>query len=307
MKTTIIGSGVYDRAISNVLIKNNCDVTMWTELEDTTKVLVPDVIKVTNNIKDALEESELIYILISSKYCKNIFNEIKPFIKENQLLILGSKGILEDGILPHELLERMLPISKYAVISGPTFAVDIASLEPIGFTVATKNKEDFKLISRSLSGHCFLEYSEHVRAVSMAGSLKNAYAIGSGIISGFNFGPSTRCLYITKVLNEIGNIFNTFDSKDALLSLSVVGDLTLTCTSPNSRNFTFGTILSLKNTQEEKLEYLRDNTVEGYENLKVYYQLFSDQKISTPILDCVYKIVSLNENPNNLIELLLNE
>lgn len=303
MKVTVIGSGAYGKAITQLLLQSKCDIKMWTEQKDTKNILVPEGVKVTNDFKEALEGSILIYCLTGSKFCKSIFENIKPFIKDDQIIILGSKGILEDGTLITELLEKIIPNSTYAVISGPTFAIDIASLEPIGFTLATKEYETFKKVKSSLP--IYLEYSSDVQAIEMSGSLKNAYAIGSGILHGYNFGSSTRCLYITRSLQEIENIFKTLGSNpSSTCTLAGIGDLVLTCTSPTSRNFTFGTILALE-TLDEKKEYLKNNTVEGYENLKSYYQLFKKKNISTPILDCVYNIVLNDVKPDTLIDILL--
>lgn len=303
MKVTVIGSGVYAKAITKILLSSDCYVSMWTEQEDTSTVLVPKEVEVTNSFEEAIRDTELIYVLTGSKFCENIFKSLKPFIKENQIFVLGSKGILDNGHLITEILEQILPNNKYAVISGPTFAVDIAAQEPIGFTIGAKEKTSYELISRSLK-KVYLEYSSEVEAVEMAGSLKNAYAIGSGML--LNYGPSTRCLYITRVLREIENIFKNIDSNNSVLTLACIGDLTLTCTSQNSRNLTFGTILALGN-KEEKKEYLKNNTVEGYENLKVYYKLFKERNYDSPILNCVYEIVSQDKDVNELIELLIGK
>lgn len=304
MKVAIIGSGVYALAISKILLQNKCEITMWTEQKDTSKIVVPKEIKITNDYQEAIDEAQLIYILTSSKFCENIFKNIKPLIKKDQIIILGSKGILDNGTLLPELLKTYMPDTKYAVISGPTFAVDIASLEPIGFTIGTEEKQTFNLISKAMQT-IYLEYVPETHVVSLAGSLKNAYAIGSGMLEGFNYGPSTRCLYITKVLKEISFIFKQFNlDEQSIISLAGAGDLILTCTSLNSRNFTFGTMLSLE-TKEEKKEYLKTNTVEGYENLKVFADMFRQKNVKAPILFCVFDIVVNDVPPRKLIELLL--
>ena len=139
----------------------------------------------------------------------------------------------------------------------------------------------------------------------MCGSLKNAYAIGSGILGGFNYGNSIRCLYITEVLKEMQNIFKQFYcSTESILTLAGVGDLVLTCTSMNSRNFTFGTLFGL-NDKEEVKKYLSENTVEGYDNLKAYKLLFDEKSIDAPILKMVYDIVNNGTDSRKIIDLLI--
>lgn len=305
MKTTIIGSGVYGKAIAKVLLEAGNDIIMWTE-KDTREVIVPESIKLTNSFSVACKNRDLIFILTGSKFVPSIFEGIKAHLSDDSIVILGSKGILKDGTILTDLFRKYFPNKHLAVISGPTFAVDIAALEPVGFTIGTETKEDFSKIKKALDT-VYLEHSTDIDAVEMSGSLKNAYAIGSGILSGFNYGPSTRCLYITKVLHEMGEIFKRLNLDEySTLTLAGVGDLILTCTSPNSRNFTFGTILSLeKNSEKEK--YLSSNTVEGYENLKVYSKLLKDKNISAPILETVYDIVSSKKQSKELIDLLLEK
>lgn len=305
MKITVIGSGVYGKAIANLALHNGNDVTIWTEQEDITKVAVPEGVKITNSYKEAMKDAELVFILTSSKYTASICEGIRPYIEEDMLFILGSKGILEDGKLVNEEFEFLLPKVKYAIISGPTFAVDIAALEPVGFTLATMGKKDFERIVSAFKDGVKFEHSHDILGIEMAGSLKNAYAIGSGILSGFNYGHSIRCLYITAVLNEMRNIFKQVGAEEkTVLTLAGIGDLVLTCTSLNSRNFTFGSLLSLDN-KKTKDEYLKKNTVEGYDNLKTYIKIFKDKKIDAPILFMIYDIVINNEDSEKLIDLIL--
>jgi glycerol-3-phosphate dehydrogenase (NAD(P)+) len=303
MKISVIGSGVYGLAMTNLLCSNGCDVTLWTE-KNPDEISAPNGVKVTNSFEDAINSAKLVYVLTGSKFTPSIFEGISPFLKEDMVVLLGSKGILEDTSLITEKFEEILPKTKYAVISGPTFAKDIGALEPVGFTIATKNYEDYLTIKQAMKS-VFLEYTNDIIGTEISGSLKNAYAIGSGILGGFNYGPSVRSLYITRVIEEMKSIFESLGAqKDTILTLASIGDLILTCTSEDSRNFTFGTILSSKDSKE-KDEYLKNNTVEGYENLKVYVKLFNQKNIESPILNTVNSIVSGKEKPETLIDLLL--
>lgn len=304
MKIGILGSGVYAKAISNVLLQSDCSVIMWTEKEDLKDVVVQEGTFLTNSFEEVTRDTEVIFVLTGSQFVKSVLQGIAPFIEKNTLVVLGSKGILEDGTFPLELVEEILPNNPYAIISGPTFAVDIASLEPVGFTIGTAQKTHFEILKKCLKT-VYLEHSEDTLAIEMCGSLKNAYAIGSGLLSGSNFGHSTMCLYITKVLKEMSGIFAKMGANSQSVStLAGVGDLVLTCTSEGSRNFTFGTILALGNTSEKE-SYLKTHTVEGYENLKAYVALFAKKNIEAPILNCVYKVVEGTLKIDDFIKLLL--
>lgn len=305
MKTSILGSGVYAKAISACLLNANCTVTMWTEKKDFKEVLARERTYLTNSFEDAAD-ADIIFVLTSSPFVASVLEGIAPHVDESSLIVVGSKGILEDGTLMTDLVEKILPKNHYAVISGPTFAVDIAALEPVGFTIGTKSFSDFeKIVPCFKTAH--LEYSSDVLAIEMCGSLKNAYAIGSGLLNGLNYGHSTSCLYITKALHEMSSIFGCLDaSPHSTNTLAGVGDLVLTCTSQNSRNFTFGTVLALGDETQKK-DYLQKNTVEGYENLKAYVKLFARKNVAAPLLSCVNDIVEGRSEPEKIIELLLDK
>lgn len=303
MKTTVIGSGLYGQAMAKLLLHNQNDVTIWTHEQDVTLVDVPEGSKVTNSYEEALEGTKLVYVLIGSQFSESVFNGIKPYVNDEMIFILGSKGVLKNKVQIIDLFKELLPNCKFAVISGPTFAQDIYNLNILGFTLATKEKEDYELIKKCMNS-IHLEYSDDLIGTEMCGSLKNAYAIGSGILESFSAGYSTRCLYVTKVLNEMKKIFEQIGAKpETVLTLAGVGDLVLTCTSSNSRNFTFGTIISSDN-KENADNFLAAHTVEGYENLNLYHEIFKDKNIDVPILETVYNIANFNTSADSLLKIL---
>lgn len=304
MNIAVIGSGIFGLSIANMLSNCGNNVTVWTEQEDTSKVLVPKSIKVTNDFKVCLEGAKHIYVLTAAKYTESIFENIKPYINDDMTIILGSKGILENGQMIEEVLKKTIPNVNYAILAGPTFAIDVSELEPIGFTIATKKNQTFDEIAQTLNS-VKLDYSKDTFGTELCGVLKNAYAIGSGILEGFNYGPSTRCLYITEVLKEIKSILSKLkcDSETTDL-LCGVGDLILTCTSLNSRNFTLGSIIGL-GKKKGKDKFLETNTVEGYENLKILYKLFQEKRINTPILNTLYDIVINDAETNKIIDIII--
>ena len=193
-----------------------------------------------------------------------------------------------------------MPKRRYACISGPTFARDIDALEPIGFTLATKNKEDFDMIKKVYK-NVKLEYSNDTTGVELCGVLKNAYAIGSGIIEGFKYGDSTRALYITSVISEMKTILKGLGGhENTVYSLAGLGDTLMCCTSPSSRNYSLG---FLKCTNPDTVdEYLKNTTVEGYGNIKVLHELLHKKNINAPILNTIYDIIINNANPKNIIK-----
>lgn len=302
MNITVIGSGVYGLAITKLLLESNDKVTLWTEKKDFSDLEVPKGTYVTNSYEEAAKNADVVLVLTSSKFVRDVLKNVSSHIKSDTLIVLGSKGILNDGTLPIEIASLMIK-NPCAVLSGPTFAKDIAALDPVGFTLACSSKEQFSKFACILP-QVHLEYSSDVLGVEMAGSLKNAYAIGSGIITGLNYGFSTTCLYISRVLKEVETIFKSVGANpETVFTLAGVGDMVLTCTSATSRNFTFGTLVATKDTKKIS-EYIENTTVEGYENLMTYIEVFKKKGIETPILKSVYEIVALNAPIEALIKIL---
>lgn len=305
MKVSIIGSGVYGKSMGKLMISKDNEVMMWTEQKDFTKVDAHKDIRLTNSFKDIASFGDVIFILTSGKFVKSILTSLKGYVTKEHLIVLGSKSILEDGSLMTDLCGSILPDNRYGVISGPTFAKDIDALHPVGFTLATSTLDDFDLI-KSILKDTYLEYSSDLIAIEMAGSLKNVYAIGSGIIEGLNIGHSTKCLYVALALKEIENIFASLGlDSSSTTTLATLGDLILTCTSRDSRNYTFGTMLATK-TKREYTEYLNSTTVEGYDNLIAYKKLFTEKKIDAPLLYSIEKIISGSSSTSSLLDKLKN-
>ena len=273
MKIRIIGSGVYGLGTANKLSQYNKDLIVWTE-RNVNEISSLSKLKFTNSYEELLKDADIVYILISTKFIKACIDEIKKYAEEKTLFIIGSKGILDDGTFIYEYLKEALPNNHVGVISGPTFAVDVNALEPVGFTFASTDKKDFDKLKK-IYQNTLLEYTDDIKAISLSGVIKNVYAIGNGIIDGLGLGYSTKCLLVYKALNEMKFIFKSMDLKESSSNtLAGIGDLILTSTSPTSRNFTFG-IICAKGSKEEKQTYLDKTTVEGYENLIILYTKFN--------------------------------
>ena len=304
MKVAIIGYGVYGKATAKLL--NNSGVLVYARTDDKsyTSIRIEDGIKVTNDYKECLRDASLVYVLIPAVFTQDAFKSLKEYISDDMIIILGSKGILDNGMLIEDALKSEIFRPRYACISGPTFAKDIEALEPIGFTIATKSKDDFEIIKK-VYHNVKLEYTSDTTGVELCGVLKNAYAIGSGMIDGFKYGDSTRALYITSVINEMKNILSSFGAEpNTVYSLAGLGDTLMTCTSNTSRNYTFGNLFS---TNHDKVkEYLDNTTVEGYGNIRVLHELLHQKSIDAPILNKIYDIVMYGSSPDDLIKLLLN-
>lgn len=324
MKVGIIGTGAYGLALALTSHENNCDITMWTKFEeeknelDSTHenkkvlpgVIIPSDIKITTNMKECVLDKELIIIVVPAAFVDNISMELKKYISDNQHICIATKGIEQDTCLfVKDVVDKYITTDKIAVISGPSFAVDIASGMPIGLSLATKNKETDKVIKKALcNSHMKLRSTDDIIGTEICGSIKNVIAIASGILDGLGANESTKAMFITESLHDIKELIKALDGNDrTVLSFAGFGDLLLTCTSTKSRNFSFGRLVGLGTPKDELDEYIKTHTIEGLYTLKSIYKLINNRNVNIPIIDLIYNIIFSDTNEKELLTFLIEK
>ena len=324
MKVTILGSGAYGIALALMFNKNNCDITIWERFEDKAKdiikhrenkqvlpgVKIPDNIKITSDLEDSIVGSELIVIAIPAGFVDEVTLKIKDIVSKEQHICIASKGIEQDTCLfVDDVVRKYIKSKKIAVISGPSFAVDIAKYVPIGLTIASKYKKTIKVVKKGLENDTLkLRETDDMIGTEICGSIKNVMAIASGMLDGMGLPESTQAMFITESLHDIKELIKALggDGK-TVLSFAGFGDLLLTCTSTKSRNFTFGKILGEKRPKNEIDNYIANTTIEGLYTLKSIHKLIKNKKVDIPIVDLVYDIVFNNEDPEELKKFLIKK
>ncbi len=324
MKIAIIGTGVYGIAMAIHLQKNNKNqIMMWSEssaslqhIEGTRSsyaelegLCIPQNISFSNSYQEVLEGAQIVFIMCAAKYVSSVAKEMKPYIKDTMHFVIGSKGIEQTSCLfAHEVFLHTINTKNIALISGPSFAIDIARLEPIGLSIASESKKTLAVVKNVYKDtNIKLRETSDLVGVAICGSIKNVIAVAAGILNGLGYTESTRSFLITESLHDIKElIFALKGNKMTILSFAGLGDLLLTATSEKSRNYTFGTILG-KDGFKKANHYLETTTVEGYYTLKSIYQLLKSKRIKMPVIDLVYKIVMDGECPQLLTDFLLNK
>ena len=284
MKIGIFGCGAYGMALSSILWENRCDITMWTKFDDEKSQLettrknekllpnfeLPYDIKITTDIEECIKDKDLLIIAIPAAHIDTLSVQMKPYIKDNHILI-ATKGIeQETGLFINQILEKYLNTKNIAVISGPTFAVDLISKMPAGLTVASKKKETIARSKKALQNkYIKLRETDDVIGVEICGSIKNVIALSSGMLSGLGANDSTTAMLLTEAIHDMKEIIEAFNgNKKTVLSFAGFGDLLLTCTSTKSRNYTFGKMIGEKKSKSELADYLSNTTVEGFYTLE---------------------------------------
>ena len=323
MKIGLFGCGAYGMAISSILIENKCDVTMWTKFEsekeqlETTRQnerLIPgfkidDSIKITTSIKDCIKNKDLLIIAIPAAFVDDLAKSMKPYIKDNHILI-ATKGIEQDtGLFINQILEKYLDTTNIAVMSGPSFAVDLVTKMPAGLSLASKKIKTRTLAKQALQNRYIkLRETRDVIGVEICGSIKNVIALSAGMLDGLKANDSTKAMFLTEAMHDMEEILESFGAmKRTVTSFSGLGDLFLTCSSTKSRNFSFGKILGQKLPREEVEKYLQNTTVEGFYTLESIYKLLNDKQVSIPIIDLIYDIAVEGEDPEKLLTFLVEK
>ena len=324
MKIGIIGLGAYSVAIASMLNKKNTDIVIWSESQERydkylsdkcIKDIIPNYslpinIKLTLDYKEATLNKDIVFIISSASYVEDICHNIKDFINESTIICIASKGIENNSCkFLSEIVMSTLNTSKVAIISGPSFAIDMINNNPVGLSIAsTDEMVRDKIIEVLANDTLKLRETTDMIGVQICGSIKNVIALAAGILSGMGYPESTQCFLITESLHDIKELIKSLggDAK-TILSFAGVGDLLLTCTSTKSRNFSFGVLIGKKANPKELDNYLNSNTVEGYNTLKSIYKLVKSKNIDIPIIDLIYDIVINGSNPSILIEFLVNK
>ncbi len=322
MKVGILGTGAYGIALASVFQENQNKVVMWTKFEEEklailkdqeNKKVLPGVkiskeIQITNSLEEGVSGMDIVVIAIPAAFVCELSKQLVPYLK-NQVLVIASKGIEQNTCLfLHEILAKHNDVSNLCVIAGGTFAADIISGLPVGLSIASKNEEAIKIVRKALENHHVkLRPTKDIYGVEVCSSIKNVVAIAAGILEGIGINESTRSMFITESLHDIEELIIKLggDSR-TLLSFAGFGDILLTCTSPKSRNFTFGTILATKD-KEKIEEYKKTHTIEGLYTLESIHQLIEERQVNIELIHQIYDIVFLEKDPHSLLTFLITK
>lgn len=321
MKVSILGSGAYGCALATVLNHNKHEVILWTPFEEEklsltntreTKVLpgvkLPDELKFTTDFEDT-KGSDLIIIAVPTAFLNSTSKKFKSFYNGESVCI-ATKGI-EQGSkrFVYDIIKDNLKTDKLSVISGPSFAIDIAHKAVVGLTLASQDKETIDVVTKALSCNYFkLRKTHDIVGVEICGAIKNVIAIASGIIAGMNMTESTKAMFITESLHDIKSLIKGLGSDgDTVLTYAGFGDLLLTATSEKSRNYSLGYMIGSGKDSKEIENYIKNTTVEGLYTLKAIRDLVSDKDVDMPIINLIEEIIYHGKRPKELINFLVKK
>ena len=322
----VLGAGSWGTALAIQLMRHGGPVTLWGHesghmadiaLQKSNErylpgIALPEALNIEFDLETAIKGAQDILVAVPSHAFRSVLTAIQPSIKNNSRLIWATKGLeAGSGKLLHEVaaevLDDKLPM---AVLSGPTFAREVAEGLPTAVTVASQNEGFAQDMAERFHSETFRAYSsDDVIGVEIGGARNNELAIATGIADGLGFGANTRAALITRGLAEMMRLGESLGgemggNKETFMGLAGLGDLVLTCTDNQSRNRRFGLALGKGDNMEEALAHI-DQVVEGVQTAREVFELAQREEVDMPITEQVYEVLYKGRPPRKAVHELL--
>jgi glycerol-3-phosphate dehydrogenase (NAD(P)+) len=313
----VLGAGSWGTALAIQLARNDLQVRLWGhdpahvqrlgELRENTEYLpgfeLAANISPEESLQAAIAGCKYLLVAIPSKGFRSLLQDLEPLLEDDVALFWASKGFeIDTGLLLHEVIQQVLPGHRYGVISGPTFASEVARGLPAAIACAGNDEATTAAFAELLRGHHFRAYtSADIIGVELGGALKNVLAIAVGVADGLGFGANTRAALMTRGLSEIMRLSTRIGAQqETMMGLAGLGDIILTCTDNQSRNRRFGLAIG-KGKTVAQAEIEVEQTVEGLRAAKAIYNKARQLQLDLPIVNEVYRLLYENKNPQDAV------
>jgi glycerol-3-phosphate dehydrogenase (NAD(P)+) len=320
----IIGAGSWGTALAMVLAPRFARVRLWVYEPDLAARMsasrendvylpgfqVADHVEVVNDLPTALEDADVVLSVMPSHLVRRLYQEMLPYLHESMLFVSATKG-LENGSLlrTSEVIRQVLSTKlrpQVAVISGPTFAREVARFEPTALVVASSNPGVADRVQAAFSGPTFRLYtSQDTIGVEIGGSIKNVVAIGAGVLHGMGLGHNPMAALITRGLAEMTRLAAAMGGQPLTLAgLAGLGDLVLTCNGELSRNRTVGVELARGRKLEEIVGSMK-MVAEGIKTTNAAVDLAKRYAVEMPISEQMFQVINFGISPRDAIQRLM--
>jgi glycerol-3-phosphate dehydrogenase (NAD(P)+) len=303
---SIIGGGAWGTALAQTLAHNGTAVTLWAYepeiVEDinsrhVNRVFLPGIelnpsIRATTDLL-SIANGDVILAVPPAQHLRSVIGKLARHLRADVPVVICSKGIEQaTGKFMGEVLEDVAPQVQCAVLSGPSFAADVARGLPSALTFACGNERIGRQLTAALSSRQMrLYWSSDVIGAELGGSVKNVLAIAAGIVQGRGLGTSAHAALVTRGFAELRRFGEAMGARaETLLGLSGLGDLILTCGSAQSRNMSLGRALGEGRSLSETLG-ARSAVTEGIYTAAALVRLAREKNVEMPIAEAVYSIV----------------
>ncbi len=316
----IVGAGAWGTALGVAARRAGRDVLIWAYEPETVAAInvrhqnptfLPGIeldvsIEATARFNE-VATCDLLLMVTPAQHLRAIAEELAPYIRTGQPLVICAKGIEQStGKLLSQVAGEVLPEAQVAVLSGPSFAAEIARGLPAAVTLATAEEAQGRALAHALSYPAFRCYwSEDVVGAEIGGAVKNVFAIAAGIVVGKKLGASAHAALVTRSFAEMARFGTALGARrETLAGLSGLGDLVLTCGSPQSRNMSLGIALGEGRSLGEVLK-ARHSVTEGIHTAGAVVEMAAARGIDMPIAQAVHAVISGLATVDEAIEALL--
>lgn len=327
-KVAVLGAGSWGSVLANLLVDNGHDVELWSRDQDQVDRLNKDHVNpaymkdftyssklhATTDMKAAVKGADVILIVIPTKGIRQVahkLNAVLADLDQRSLIVHATKGLEQNTYKrPSEMIKEEID-PKYrrdiVVLSGPSHAESVAIKDMTAVTAACANLADAEKVQKLFSNSYFRVYTnDDVIGAEFGAALKNIIAIGAGALQGLGYHDNARAALITRGLAEIRRLGVAFGANPmTFIGLSGVGDLVVTATSKNSRNWRAGYQLG----QGHKLDDVINNmgmVIEGVYTTKAAYELSKKRQVRMPITDALYRVLYEGEDIKTAISQLMS-
>ena len=317
---TIIGSGSWGVALGVYLAGRGHNIKMWSFDEGENDeinnqkicrylpgVKIPDNIKCTTSFEEALDGTKLILHVTPSKFVRNTIKGYEKFVREDQILVMCSKGFESDSNKTmDEVVKEELPNVKFGVLSGPSHAEEVSKNIPTALVIASKDQDVIDFVYNAFKSEVLRVYhTADVKGAEIGGALKNIIAFCAGISFGLGLGDNSFAALATRGLVEIERLGSVLGGNSkTFYGLTGLGDLIVTCGSTHSRNRRAGELIGKGYTIEEARKEI-GMTIEGVDNIEVAYAMSKKYNVEMPIVESVYNVLYNGLKPEEAVKKLM--
>lgn len=326
MKIAVIGAGSWGTTLADLLAARGEQVTLWAlepevaeqiDSKRRNELFLPGVeldgnLRATSELDLAVKGAQVVVTVCPTHVMREVLSRAAGSMVDGTVLVNASKGI-ERGSLKRisELVEEVLPPEKvraYVMLSGPSFAIEVAERLPTVITAASGDEQAAGLVQKLFSTSYFRVYKhDDVVGVELGGSLKNVIAIATGMIEGAGLGTNTRAALITRGLAEIKRLGVKLGARaDTFFGIAGLGDLVLTCTGDLSRNRAIGLRIGHGESLRQITGGAGRTVAEGICTTESAYALARKMKVEMPIVEEVHKILFEGQSVKLAINELMN-
>lgn len=305
----VLGAGSYGTALAICLARNGNTISLWGRNSDDMAqmaaqrinqkylpdIALPESLQLTADLAAAVSSSRDILVVVPSHAFADTLRQIKPLLRADARVAWATKGLEpETGRLLQDVAREILGEQvSLAVLSGPTFAKEMAMGLPTAISLSSTDADFIRQLSDLL--HCAKSFRVYTNpdfiGVQLGGAVKNVIAIGAGMADGIGFGANARTALITRGLTEMCRLGCALGAKkDTFMGMAGLGDLVLTCTDNQSRNRRFGLLLGQGKPVAEAMQSI-GQVVEGYRNAKEVFNLAQRVGVEMPITEQIYQVL----------------